>query len=353
MKKRTRSASPPADIPFPKVLLALQDADKPLNPKYLYRLSDLDTNEAVQLRAVWQKVPAWRRLALMEDILEIGSNNLLLSYEAVSRLALEDEDPQVRQHAVEALWEYDSRDLIEIFLNLLMQDVNPEVRAAAARALGQYVFTGELGEFPAKILRRIEDSLIQATHGDVAPVVQQAALESLGFSSREDIAGIIETVFASGDKEWMASALVAMGRSADERWQPQVLAMLDNVLPILRCEAARAAGELEIQEAVPRLIDLLADPDDNIRLASIWSLSQIGGTEARQALLKLQSTTKDEDELEFIEDALDNLAFTDGMAHMPLYDGTDLDDDQDWEEVLEEELEDEEDIFDDYQDEAK
>jgi len=51
--------------------------------------------------------------------------------------------------------------------------------------------------------------------------------------------------------------------------------MLDSPLPSLRAEAARAAGELEIGAAASRLLELLDDPDEATRLASIWSLSQL------------------------------------------------------------------------------
>jgi HEAT repeat protein len=98
-----------------------------------------------------------------------------------------------------------------------------------------------------------------------------------------------------------------------------VLSMLQSNLPLLRMEAARAAGELELADALPLLLDLLDDPDENTRQASIWSLSQIGGEGAQEALERLYEDAEDEDELELLESALDNLTFTQGVKLMPLF----------------------------------
>jgi HEAT repeat protein len=111
-----------------------------------------------------------------------------------------------------------------------------------------------------------------------------------------------------------------MGRSADERWQATVLSMLDHRLPLLRAEAARAAGELEISEASPALFELVRDPNAGVRAAAIWSLSQIGGEGVRETLENLLAEADDDEETDFLETALDNLAFTEGMPPFALFD---------------------------------
>jgi len=82
---------------------------------------------------------------------------------------------------------------------------------------------------------------------------------------------------------------------------------------LLRAEAARAAGELELAESVLDLVDLTEDADEDVRMAAIWSLSQIGGDKARRTLESLLRESRDDDETDFLETALDNLAFTDGL----------------------------------------
>lgn len=320
----------PAEIPFNQLLDALLDAETPLNPRYLYRLSDLEKAELEQLEKVWPRVPAWRRLALMEDIEELNEADMLLSFESLSRFALRDEDPKVRVVALRTLWDYEETSLIPLFLEMLAADQNEQVRAAAASALGRFIYAGELEEIPEKTLRQIEDVLLKTVTGNDAPEVRRSALESLGFSSRAEVDGLIRNAFASEDKYWKASALLAMGRSANQEWQPQVLAMLESSLPLLRSEAARAAGELEISEALPFLFDLLDDPDDNTRQASIWSLSQIGGEGVRETLQQLYEEADNDLDAAFLESALDNLAFNEGVQMMPLFDLPEADSNDDW-----------------------
>lgn len=310
----------PSEISFNQLLAALLDSETPLSPRYLYRLSDLEADEISQLATVWPQVPDWRRVALMEDIEELNQDNYLLSFEAFCCFATGDAEPKVRASAIRTLWEYESRGLIPLFLNLLTTDNNEEVRAMAAEGLARFVYAGELEELPPPLLQQIEDSLLNAFHHDEALSVRRAALEALGFSSRDEVPSLIEEAFASEDAQWKASALSAMGRSADTVWQPQVLSMLESDLPLLRREAARAAGALELAAARPYLLELLDDPDEDTRLASIWSLSQIGGQGVRQALLKLYRDSTDEQELELLEDALDNLAFTEGSLPLEMFD---------------------------------
>jgi len=94
--------------------------------------------------------------------------------------------------------------------------------------------------------------------------------------------------------------------------------MLSDTHPGVRAEAASAAGEIEIKESTPVLIELLDDPDLDVRLAAIWALSEIGGTGVRQALENQLDTTDDDEEADQIENALENLDFTEEMREISL-----------------------------------
>jgi len=77
---------------------------------------------------------------------------------------------------------------------------------------------------------------------------------------------------------------------------------------------------LELGEAVPALVDLLQDEDSELRLAAAWSLSQIGANGVAEALEELLERTEDEDEIDLIENAIENLAFTQEMSDLNLMD---------------------------------
>ena len=63
---------------------------------------------------------------------------------------------------------------------------------------------------------------------------------------------------------------------------------------------------------------LISEDDEQVTSAASWSLSQIGGEEARLYLQYLLDQAEDEDQIEFLEDALDNLAFTDDLEGFDL-----------------------------------
>jgi HEAT repeat protein len=156
----------------------------------------------------------------------------------------------------------------------------------------------------------------------------------VGFSSRSEVPDLVEKAFASEDPKMKTSALIAMGRSMDSRWAATLLKMMNNTLPGIRAEAARAAGEIEIKDAVPTLIELTTDSEENVRSAAIWSLSQIGGERARHSLQMLFQEADDDQEADFLESALDNITFTDGMQPFSLIDFPEDDSEDDLLEML-------------------
>ena len=223
------------------------------------------------------------------------------------------EETGVRELAVRILWDCEANDLVPVYLNMLESDSDSRVRAVVASALGKYVYLGEIEKLPTRILHQIEDKLITVVNSSDKTLVRRRALEALGYSRRDEISPLVEAAYYSGDDEWLVSALFAMGRSANEGWGPLVIVMLENDSPEIRCEAARTAGELEISNAVPRLVELLDDYDDEVRSSAIWSLSQTGGEGVKDVLELMWDETEDVEEVESIESALDNLAFTQGL----------------------------------------
>ena len=314
-----------SEIPFQKLLDALLDVDTPFHPRYLYRLSDLEPDELNELEKNWRQVPLWRRQALLKDLERLGRVNDLLSFEAIGRYAVQDEDPQVRNLAVRILWEFEAKELAPLFLSIMETDSDTEVRASAAVALGRFVYLGEIDQLPLEMRREIEDRLIEMVESEAPPTVRRSALQSVSYSGRPEVPGLIDKAFKSGEKKWMETALLAMGRSSDERWESEVTEMLDSKFPSLRAEAARAAGELEMKDAAQRLLELLDDSDDEVRRAAIWSLSQIGGEGVREGLEELLEKADEDEEASLLESALDNLSFTEDFKLFSLFDFSNTD----------------------------
>jgi len=318
---------------FTTILEHLRDTHKPLPAIDLFHFSNLSKNNLAALEEVWPGLPVERRRGVMHDLNELGEANFEVSFEDVFRMGLEDEDAEVRATAINSLWEAEEPDLIAPFIEFLQRDPDAGVRAAAASALGRFVYLGEIEELPEPQFHRIEDMLLETVQGNDDFEVRRRALEAVAYSSRPEIAPLIAKAYADPETKWRVSAVFAMGRTADsDDWGAQVCAELHNTAPEIRFEAARAAGELELEDAAPALVELLMDVDAQVREAAIWSLSQVGGPEARRALNRLLRKA-DEDELDFIQDALENLDFTEEMQDFSriIFDeeGDELDDEDD------------------------
>ena len=195
------------------------------------------------------------------------------------------------------------------------------LRAAAANALGLFIYQGELEKIPAQLHHQIEDDLLKVATSAKETLVRRRALESLGYSGRAEVIPLIEAAYQAKDPDWVVSALFAMGRSGDERWKKQILSELHAPDEDIRSEAIHAAGELELATARPLLLDMLEDEEDlELRRELIWALSKIGGEGVHDRLEEILDAETDDDEADFIEEAMDNLTFTEDMAKFDLFD---------------------------------
>lgn len=305
-------------IPFDHVILALADIDKPFPPKFIYRLSDITEEEASSLQSAWSQVALARRQAVMEDVQSMGEDDTLLDFNAVGRLALKDPDAYVRLLGIRTLTDYELVDLLPNFLYLVENDTDEQVRAACATALGVFVYLGEIEEISQKKQRKIEEVLLRVHQGSDTDLVRRRALEALGYSSQEEMIPLIERAYTLGERAWLVSALMAMGRSGNEIWNARVVALLDDRRVDVRAEAVTAAGELGIRGITRRLLELLRDTHDDVRAAAIWALSEVGGEGVRARLVAMQEESDDDDEVDLIESALENLSFTDDFRNFSI-----------------------------------
>ncbi len=309
---------------FQQILAALVDEDQVFPAVYLHRFSDLSPEDLKALKTIWENVPQERRATLLEDLEDLYDSDTLMSFENVARIAITDSHAPVRAAALRLLWDYQGKDLVPIYQFLLEKDPEEVVRAQAASLLGQYVYLGELEELSNELHHSIEDALLQIVESGETQLVRRRALESLGYSSREEIPHLIQTAFESGDIHWIASALFAMGRSTDEIWAPSILKMLEHPERNVQLEAIRAAGMLELEAARTPLLRLakssIDDPD--LRSTVAWSLSQIGGEQVGVILNKLLARAEDDEEAEIIQSAIDNLEFKQGEGDFGLFDAS-------------------------------
>jgi HEAT repeat protein len=307
-------------LSFQKVLVSLVENRKEFPQQYLREFSDIGTLELKTLLDVWPRVTLSRKLTLLDELSVLAESDTLVSFDDFARALLTDPDPQVRTRAIRLLDECEAMDLIPSYLDMVKNDPDATVRAEAARVLNLFVDLGELEEIPETVHRQVEDALLTSITGEEDARVRRAALESLGFSSRPEVTALIESSFHREDPNWQTSALIAMGRSADERWADEVTRSLISENDNIRKAAVQAAGELSLKSTRPLLLKMLGEEeDDAILSAVIWSLSQIGGEDVRTYLENLLDQIEDDDQIAFLEEALDNLAFTEDLDRFDLF----------------------------------
>lgn len=311
--------SPPEEIPFEDVLIALLDEDQMFDPIYLNQLSDINQDNLAALVRIWGEVGVERRRGLIEDLDELGDSNHLLSFEPIFRIAIKDQDDQVRFFSIRAIEIFDTDDLIPFFLSVLDEEENDDVRAVTTSVLGKYIYRGELDKIDPKIKANIEDKLLEILDGDRPFEIQQRALEAISYSSRPEVKDHILNAYQSELEEWIASAVFAMGRSFDHQYSEMVFDRLQHTSPKIRLEAVRACGELTVEDAVPTILDLLDDLPE-IRGAAIWALSQIGGEEAGPAIHGLLDDEVSDEETELIQQALERLDFLEEGVNLSMFD---------------------------------
>lgn len=325
---------------FDQLLDALGRPSAVLPQVDLNFLSDLDAAQVERLRRLWTRLDPTRRREIMGELGRMAQEHIELNFDRVDRMALSDPDGHVRRLAIENLWESEDPGLVPALVRSLASDSESAVRAAAAAALGTFVCLGDMGRLAAGALPEVEAALLGAVQ-DPDENVRLRSLESLGYSSRAEVPSLIRGAYQSVDEGQRRSALLAMARSMDDVWKKDVVAELQNPSPVVRLEATRAAGELELQESVKDLVDLVEDGDPGIRRAAIWALGQIGGKRPGEVLSRLldQAEDDDDDEAGLIEDALDQLAFVEGSRDLTLLDVDG--DDEEIDEEIDNEIEEE------------
>ena len=308
--------------PFEQVLAELQDESQPFSPRHLRAFSDMDNASLEKLKNVWSNVPLMRKIALLEDLEELMEADTLVCCDTLAKFAMKDEEPAVRRQAIDLLWECEDVALIPTFMKTLDSDADESVRAAAAAALGKFILLGELDEIERVKANPIIDHLLEIVQQQEDGEISRRALESLGYSSHKAIPALIERAMQREDARWIASALFAMGRSLDERWEKTVLKHLNAADAAVQIEAVRAAGELELSAAVEVLFELLEEDEADADLLSqiYWALSKIGGKGVREKLEQELEDAIDEDLIDVLDLALENLEFTEDSDDFDLFD---------------------------------
>ena len=288
------------------------------NPTLIYGLSNLTRLEVERLQPVWNAVDIPVRRAILRFMVEASEMMFQLNYRMLAISLLTDDDPRVRESAIELLWEDQTLEVMNLLITGGMNDDNRDVRAAAMTGLGRYILAGELGDLPEADTNQAIEAALAAWEDEREDInVRRRALEAFANTTIPQLVEAIQQGYESPYPEMRSSAIFAMGRSCDQRWRDFVMEEIDSDDPTMRYEAARAAGELELEEAVPKLAQLVIEPDRDIAAVAVWSLGEIGGRPAMRVLDMLVEKAEedgDDDMLQAVDDAIGNAALASEIA---------------------------------------
>ncbi len=298
----------------------LQSSDSTLNSTLIYGLSGLDETGLKRLAPIWSSLEVAYRRTLVRELVETSEANYELGYGTFGYFALDDVDAEVRAAAIELLWEDESMVLMRRLMQMVVNDESTVVRAAAASGLGRFILLGALGDLPEDQTIPAQDVIIDVLNNLAEDVdVRRRALEAISGSSHEIVEEAIRDAYDSPDRRMQISSVFAMGRSFDEQWTDIVLQELQSEDEEMRYEAARSAGELELEQAVRYLTRIALDDDREIQEVAIWSLGEIATKEATRTLDRLATDAKrhhDAELLEVIDDALATASFGSGSLYL-------------------------------------
>jgi len=206
-----------------------------------------------------------------------------------------------------------------------------EMRARAAISFGPVLETADTQGFDdpddvpitERTFHRIR-SLLHKLYCDqsIPKEVRRRILEASVRATEDWHRDAIQAAYASGDREWMLTAVFAM------RWvsgfDDQILEALESGDPEIHFEAVNAAGNWELGAAWPHILALVNDPatPKSLLLAAIGAVSTVRPQEAGEILADL-AESDDEEIAEAARDAI-------GMAEGMLDEADEGEDEEEW-----------------------
>lgn len=252
----------------------------------------------------------------------IEGRDYLTDYLPVLKDFLDDEEAEVRKLTITSLWDYPKPEMIEVLFDKAENDPHEEVRCSAIITLGRYIFEGTMADYgfdwgamtelvredelPQEDFLRVKEFLLGFYRNQEKTLDEcRFAVEALSFLTGPEVFEIIEEAYAHPDKKMKMSAIFAMGRNGNLRWEDTISNELHSPVKELQLEAIRAAGEAGFDGAGKALWRLTYSDDRDVKLEAIWALGQTGWEGAFERLDDLAFFSEDEEIRDTAELALE------------------------------------------------
>jgi hypothetical protein len=229
-----------------------------------------------------------------------------------------------------------NEQLADALMTVVADPAEPSgLRAKAAISLGPVLEEGDTMGFddpddvPISLLTfvKIQD-VLYATYQDEAnpKEVRRRVLEASVRASQEWHQSAISEAYATGDREWVLTAVFCM--QYVRGFDPQILESLKSPDREIHIEAVIAAGNWELDQAWSHVVDLVTKPRTHrsLVLAAIPAIATIRPKEAVNILVNL-ADAKDE---EIAEAAGEAIAMADGYSEYGAEVDEEEDEDAEW-----------------------
>ncbi|MEP7327032.1 MAG: HEAT repeat domain-containing protein [Gemmatimonadota bacterium] len=186
---------------------------------------------------------------------------------------LQHRSSNVREAVINAILQAGRRDLALELIHTALNDEEPELRALAFEALRN------LG---------IRDAVPSALDGlgDTDQHVRTSAMKLVGELGEAEVANMIRPRSADPEPMVRAAAARALGQIQSKEVQPELARLLKDPVPEVRAAAADGVGDGGGSWAVPELLKLLGDHDPQVRVSAARAMGRVGTPAILPALVR-------------------------------------------------------------------
>ena len=191
---------------------------------------------------------------------------------------LEEDDVAIRQRAVEALGKIDGPETLEILTRLTLYDENPMIRNFALDEL--------LSQKNTELV-----SLFASELGNGSPKIRINAARALAATKAPEALDALAQLATQDDEPSIRKlAVVSLGKLKSSRALPGLILALEDESPDVRKSAVESLGQLNDRRAVIPILGLLADENIEVRNSAIQTLGILNDPEATPDLIHVLDT---------------------------------------------------------------
>jgi len=308
---------------FDNVLVMVREHPGSVFEKHARMLSDLSRERSERLRKVLAEMADGPRSAFYRAMDESSLNSFEYNFAPIANIGIDDPEGDIRAASIHVLGFEDDRETGERILDAAQNDPDLRARIAAIEILGQYMFESAVeNRIPVnkQRLQKVLADLIENRD----EMVRRAAVVSYAVSEDERVKEIVSGYLAGNDREELIAGLTAVRHALGEDWDESVLELIRHDDEDVCREAIRAAGALQLREALPALYEIISRFDripPELLIVTAEAVAEIGDEGSLDVLETLGEAVVDMDEE--ITDAVDDCIDTLNMSyHM----GLDLED---------------------------